>query len=227
MNTNKKIAVVVMALSVILAVFLYGTEYSSSADPEQLADTLTEYIFGDDIKVQVVQTKRIDNHMLVLFTDERYDNFLGLARLKGGLNLRWRPIAANYGNGIGGSRAFRFTIGQERYVAICAVNIDPRIKSYEYVTTDANEVVLHSNTVSEPSFMDIYELEPGYWPRLRLTDSSGSDLAPELWALRDKTVPSAGVGTAEQFMINVFCLLVLFIGFIIARYYWTLSPQRK
>jgi len=105
MNTNKKIAVVVMALSVILAVFLYGTEYSSSADPEQLADTLTEYIFGDDIKVQVVQTKRIDNHMMVLFTDTRYDNFLGLARLKRGLNLRWRPIAANYGNGIGGSRA--------------------------------------------------------------------------------------------------------------------------
>lgn len=94
MNTNKKIAVVVMVLTVILAVFLYGTEYSSSADPEQLADTLTEYIFGDDIKVQVVQTKRIDNYMMVLFTDTRYDNFLGLARLKGGAKS---TLASNCG----------------------------------------------------------------------------------------------------------------------------------
>ena len=243
MNTNRKIAVAIMVLSVILAAWLYGTEYYTSSNPDKIEDTLTAYISGDDIrtgtgsspqlfvfhdlKAEVVQTKKIGNSMIVLFTDGKLDNFLGLARFKRGLNFKWRPIAANYGPGVGGSRDFSFTIGKKRYVAICGVNIDPRVVYYEYVTTDANPVVLHSNTVSEPSFMDIYEFETGYWPTLRLIDSSGNDIAPELHKLHDQSAPSAGVGTAELFMINVFCGLILFVGYIIARYYWTSEPQSK
>jgi hypothetical protein len=151
--------------------------------------------------------------------------FISEARFKRGLNLRWRPIRANYKGSIS-IEAFPISMAGKDYVAICAVNCDPRVTAYEYVTTDSKPVILYSNNISEPDFMDIYEAKKGYWPQLRLIDAEGNDIAPELRKLRDaavRTMPSAGVGTAELFMIDVFCILLLLIGYIIARYYCILT----
>ncbi|WP_425807532.1 hypothetical protein ACHOLT_09440 [Desulfitobacterium sp. Sab5] len=225
MNKYRKIAIAIIVLTVILAFWLYGTEYSSSAEPQKISETLTDYLFNDDVQVTVIQTEKIDNRMLVSFTDKRYENFMGLAVFKRGLNLRWLPLSANYSSGIS-VEAHPFTIGSKDYVAIYGINCVPNITYYEYVTTDSNPEILYSNSVSESNFIDIYEFKTGYWPKLRLFDSVGNDLAPELRKSRvNQNIPSVGVGTAEDFMINVFCLFILLIGFAIARFFWIFKPE--
>jgi hypothetical protein len=227
MNKHRKIAIVIMILSMVIAFWLYGMEYSTSSDPQEISETLTEYIFNDDVQVQFVQKKIIRNHMLVLFTDERYENFIGFAVFKRGLNFRWRAISANYGSSIS-IKAFSIDISNDNYVAICGLNIDPRVLSYECVINDSNQVIIHSNKVSDSSFIDIYENKSAYWYDFRLIDSSGSDMTTELLKKiqpYDRTVPNAGVGTAETFVIDIICSLILIIGFIIARYYWTFKPK--
>lgn len=223
MNKYRKIAIVIMAISVILTFWLYGSEFSTHNDVKDIANILSEYIFNDDVQASVVKTKIINNHMVVLFTDERFENFIGLAVFQRGLNLRWRPIRANYGSSITMDH-FRFTLGNKDYVFICGVDCDSRIRAYEYVTTDSNPTVIYSNVVSDRNFIDVYDYEIGYWPELRLIDSYGNDIARELHKIRQETyknIPSGSVGTAELFMIYVFCFIILSIGYVIARYYWT------
>jgi len=226
MKNSRKTAIAIMVLAAVLAFGLYGTEYSTSAQSQNLSATLSEYIFHDDVEAEVIETKKIGNHLLVLFTDQRYKNFMGLAVFKQGLNLRWRPMSANYGNSIT-IEAFPLAIGKQDYVAICGVNCDPGVAVYEYITTDPNPEILYANRVSGSNFIDIYESKPGYWPKLRLLDADGKDISTALRKLHTtgQTGPSAAVGTAEEFMINIFCLLIILLGFAIARFCWTLEPQ--
>ena len=113
-------------------------------------------------------------------------------------------------------------------MAIYGINGTPDMATYEYVTTDTNPVILYSNSISEPNFIDIYESKPGYWPKIRILDTDGNDQAPELRkSLGNQKLSSSGVGTAEVFMIDVFCILILLIGFVIARFFWTLQPHSK
>lgn len=216
-----------MCLSVLLSVWLYGTEYSTSDEPQKISKTLTDYIFKEDVQVSVVESKKLGNRMLVSFTDKRYEKFMGLAVFKRGLNMRWLPLSANYGSDISVG-AHHFSIGSNDYVAIYGINSMPNMTAYEYVTTDSNPEKLYSNSVIESNFIDIYESKPGYWPKLRLLDSDGNDLVPELRkSLINQNAPSVGIGTAEVFMINVYCLLILLIGFAIARFFWKLQPQSE
>ncbi len=159
MKNSRKTAIAIMVLAAVLAFGLYGTEYSTSAQSQNLSATLSEYIFHDDVEAEVIETKKIGNHLLVLFTDQRYKNFMGLAVFKQGLNLRWRPMSANYGNSIT-IEAFPLAIGKQDYVAICGVNCDPGVAVYEYITTDPNPEILYANRVSGSNFIDIYESKP-------------------------------------------------------------------
>lgn len=75
--------------------------------------------------------------------------------------------------------------------------------------------------------MDIYKLHHGYFPKLRLLNSDGEDIAHVLRKFRDESVPHSGIGTAEVFMIDIVCIIILIIGYIIARYYWECGKEKK
>lgn len=143
-NKYKLVASVIMILTIILTIWIYGKEYSANDNPESLSETITEYIFNDDVNAQVVHIKKIGNRMLVSFTDNRYKDLIGLAVFKRGINFRWLPLRANFGSSIT-VKAFDYVV--DDYCVICGINTDSNVVAYEFVTTDSNHRVLYANDV--------------------------------------------------------------------------------
>ena len=218
--TKRRILSIVIAAVTLIATGAYYTMvYHYTAKPESLTEALTEYT---GMPVEIAGIEEAGNRLFVLFKDPGGGPMMGYALFDRGMNTLYRPVSAGYGNSIG-VEVYPFTASGKRKVAVCGANADPRAVAYEVITVDEEPPqVVFSGEIAERDFVDIYEhpKTEGLWRGLRLLDADGNDLAPELYASGMADGPGTGIGTAELFMTDIFCILILLVGFVVAKYFW-------
>lgn len=240
-------AVSCMLLALIFSYMLYASEYKFTNDKNVLSAAITEYTSHGKHKVAdayVLETKEIDGVLIAFFKDNGNPNVYGFARLLKGINMKYRLVRANYGPSAYSAvvDTDRFDTKKGSYYAVGGYNLDKNIVSYGFRLydkdySDSTEDVLKYN-IENSQFLDIkkesdlqkamrelhgedkdYSLYFSH--RVFLIDSEGNDITENYRIPNITSSWGAGTGTAELFMLHVFIALVLIIGFIIARYFWS------
>ncbi len=246
---NKK-RIIAASLSIIIAIVLsyliYASEYKFTNDKDDLSAAITEYTSNGRYSVEayVLETKEVDSVLIAFFKDKSNADVYGFARLSKGFNQKYRLIRANFSPSKYTSlvKAYEFETSKGVYYAIGGHNLDSNVTAYglefkygDFDNTDNSQWVQYD--ISNSQFIDLHKkssiqnllsmdfVENDFYLNpfhVALLDSEGQDITEEYKKVDPQNSTwSAGTGTAELFMINVFMAIVLIFGLIMARYFLT------
>jgi hypothetical protein len=226
---NKKILAVALLLITFGLIYLYyGDTYEILADSEKLEGAVSNYIFNDDVNVEVELIQQENGWMYVVFSDLQYgNNFKGLARLKRGWNGKYVLYDANYGSGYPVSQyLFR---NDNSKVAIYGLLPDDRAVRYEYVNTGSvsGEQVAYAGEISQKAFVQVCDNASINLMSLHLYDTTGKDITESYISEKASNAPNAGIGTAELFMVDFVCGFILLCGSLLSISCWRKAKHEK
>ncbi len=227
MKKNRIIASIVMVLTILIIYQLYNTEYNIRDNNADIEKAIMEFTtpFGSNRGVKnpvIIDRKKVDNKLLIFYGDREIEGLFGFTPLHRGINGKYQIRNTNYGSGNFYIVGYGFTTSKGKYIAVGGSGYSERIAGYKvfpmFPRDDSLELI--NDGVDGNTFLNIYEVnDENKFPTIKIFDANGIDISRELW--NDfNDVPSAGVGKAELFMLNVFMFIILGIGFIISKYFW-------
>lgn len=214
----------IQALIILLITFgamclLYGNTYGLTADIDKLEDAVSNYIFNDDVKAEVELIQKENGWMYVVFSDSKYGNgFKGLARLKRGWNGKYVLYDANYGSTYPVS-LYLFRNDNSK-LAIYGLIPDGRAVRFEYVKTGAvsESEVVFSGRINQKAFVQVCDNDSTAFMNLHLYDIEGNDITESYSINKSNNAPNAGIGSAELFIVDFLCIIILVLGFLLILY---------
>jgi hypothetical protein len=225
---NRILAVVILLITFGLIYLYYGDTYKITDDSDKLEDAVSNYIFNDNVNVEVELIQQESGWMYVVFTDRQYgNNFKGLARLKRGWNGKFVLYDANYGSGYPVSQyLFR---NDNSKVAIYGLLPDDRAVRYEYVSTGSVSgwQVVYAEEISQKAFVQVCDNSNIYLMSLHLYDTTGKDITESYIKTESSNAPNAGIGTAELFMVDFVCGFILLCGSLLSISNWRKEKHEK
>jgi hypothetical protein len=200
----------------------YWNTYHISADPNKLSEAISNYIFNADVDADTRLIYKENSWLYVLFSDKRYgDGFKGLARLKCGWNGKYTIYGADYGSGFPVSTYF--FAGGDGVFAIYGLFPDERAVRYEYANTGLGTIkklAVYSGSVSNKAFIQICKAGEPDWQGLHIYNSSGDDITGSYSNSEISGAPRGTTATAELFMTDIRCGVIIFIGLLFALLSW-------
>jgi hypothetical protein len=237
-------AVSCILLALIFSYMLYASEYEFTNDKKVLSAAITEYTSHGRHKVAdayVLETKEIDGVLIAFFKDNNNPNVYGFAKLLKVANMKYRLVRANYGPSAYSAivDTYRFDTSRGAYYAVGGYNLDKDIASYGLKLYDESrskfaEDMLKFN-VENSQFLDVKkesDLQKAIkeykgtlvffgHDSIALLDAEGNDITKNYAIPNITSTWGAGTGTAELFMLYVFIAIILILGAILARYFWS------
>jgi hypothetical protein len=243
-------AMICIILTIVVSYMIYVSEYTFINDKCNLAEGITEFIypFREDIDAYVLETKEIDDMLIVSFKDLTSTNVNGIAIFVKGFNQRYRIIhakieASEYSSVL---QVFSIEIKNEPYYILSGYNLSDKIKHYglDYyaylnpgdLSKDRVKKSIKFD-VENQQFLEIYNVEELnslfensveetlYNPRLAGTsmyDADGKEITEKFMKYKDVSDKGSSViGKAELFVLYIFIAIVIGIGFIFTRYFLT------
>ena len=217
MTRDKILRIIIMTVAILLALMMYGTEYSISNNVTAIEEGISEFIEYD---VKVIRMEKVDNTIFVYFADQSNNN-IGYTVLYRGLNFRYQIRKANYGSRDRVIYIREFKTYRNKYWAVYGTNFDEKIDKIvfddEYGTIELNDL---GNMSEILSIVESKNEFPGTSVifKYRLIDIGGNDITKDMRSyISDSGINGFGRGKAELFLLNVFCLAILLVGFWIAR----------
>ncbi len=225
---NKILSIIILIITVGLMYLYYEDTYSISSNSDELGNAISDYIFTENLKAEVVLIQKENNWMYVLFTDKRYGNsFKGLARLKRGWNRKYTIYGADYGSGYPVSHYF-FANGEEKFV-IYGMFPDENAVRYEYINTGLTykNLAEYSGAITNKAFIQVCNNGEPDWEGIHLYDSMGKNITKDYNDTRINNTPTASVATAELFMVNIICGFIFIVGFAISFLCWRTKKENN
>jgi len=258
-NKHKITAIVIMLIAIVAVFSMYVEwEYPAINHPKSLERTISNYInnndntnvYGDksEIQAKVIQIDKHDKYLFVTFTDEKYPNFMGIARFQRGYDLIWHMIDISYGNELSiatyhcyndkyiHNEANHVNYPEKFYTLIYGINVDPKIAHYEcygiklsyYDETKLEEEAIYKNNITSSNFIDYYEDYEGdfFIYDLGLFDENGNDITLELKTKADDSGPGRRASMPWDKSGNwIIYFIILLFAYIIARIFWAGNPN--
>lgn len=249
-RTRLLAAALCVALTLVFSYLIYASEYKFTNDKSNLAAAITEFTapFKNPVDAYVLETKEIDGVLVASFKDQARTNVNGLAVLVKGFNQKYRIVRAQIRSSDYSSvvQMFPVEINSERYIAVSGYNLSGEVKYYGldynaylspgYLSEDRVREAIKFE-VKNPQFLELYHEEELnslfeksardnlYNPHLVTTsmyDADGREIT-EKFINQEGTGDrvSSGIGKAELFMLYVFIILVMGLGYIFTRYFLT------
>lgn len=210
---TKLISVLILLVTITLTVLIYGVTYHLTEEQDKLAAAISEYIPDQLVKAEVKLVHKEDDWMYVIFSDSRYgESFMGLALLNRGWNGRYVIRNAKYGSGPVVSMDVK--PDNKKQVMIYGLIPDGRAVRYEYAKSvqDIFYEVMYKDNIDEEAFFHVQENKGNWIAHFRLFDAEGKDITDSYLKLQRKDAPMGSTVTAELFMVDVECVLILLIG---------------
>ncbi|MDG5790074.1 zf-HC2 domain-containing protein [Evansella sp. AB-P1] len=229
-------------IAIIGAYLLYSSEFSYTNEPSVLAGAITEFTSFDNHSPEayVLESREVNGRLIVYFKDVNNPDVYGFAQFVKGWNQKYRIIRVN-SNPVpfaSGFAIYQFdTRGGTYYAVGCAQCTEP-LNGYELpFAAGIEDSEIFSFEIRHHQFLNIhsddeiqqvlqeqtgevytYQLDRS---ELKLLDSEGNDITD-----LDKTVDTtgssgSGTGKAETFLLYVFMTIVLLLGGVLARYFWS------
>lgn len=234
-------------LALLSSYMLYASEYKFTSDKKVLSDAITKYASQGRYKVEdayVLETKEIDGVLIAFFKDNKNPDVYGFARLLKGINMKYRLVSANRGASAYSAVVdiYEFDTRKGKYYAVGGYNLDKNIayyglKLHDGVYSNSTEDIL-KYSIEKGCFLDIkkksdieksiQELQGEnrdhslyFYHQTVLLDEEGNDITEKYRIPDGDNSWGAGTGTAELFMLYVFIAIILLLGFVLARYFWS------
>lgn len=244
-HPNKIAAVICMLLALLFAYMIYDSEYKFTSDKAVLSAAITEYASHGRYALKdayVLETKEIDGILIAFFIDNNNPNIYGFTRLLRGINLKYRLISANYGPSPYSAfvEIYSFDTKKGKYYAVGGYNCDKNIASYGLPLSGEDSSKTKYTLIynlNNSQFLDILkdsDLQksikelPGkekkyllYYKNAALLDSEGNDITENYKIPNSNSSWGSGVATAELFVLNVIVAIILILGAVFARYFWS------
>ncbi|WNY24121.1 hypothetical protein MmiHf6_14500 [Methanimicrococcus hongohii] len=220
-NSNKKKALVIFAVTIILFCGIYTYFYSTTASEKSIEKRIEEFTRSEN--VTLAETYIDGKYMTALYKAD--DSKLGIVMFKKGLNTLWQPYASH--------RRYEVCVTdywEQQYgkMIIAGLNCDPRIDSYaviqKYHDSPREDIIIYENKVTYPDFIDIYEKEIR-WGELFLFDADGNDITEEVENFEGGSVAS-GFGSST-FTSDLISFTILVLGLLLAWGYWITPDKNK
>lgn len=204
-------------VSMVLSMLLYSTEYSIKDDVEDIETNISEFLDRD---VKVVKYEKVDNILFVYFTNETKDT-VGYTVLYRGLNFRYQIRQANYGARNQVLYINEFKTLFNRYWAIFGTNYENRIST---ITFNAGESNVTINKIGNMDDILVIQESNNKYPEMTyvyeytLLDEKGNDITKDMRSyLTGSGSGGFGRGKAELFLLNVYCVVIILVGYWISR----------
>lgn len=228
MNKNRFCAIAIIMITIGLAIGVYSIEFNVFNNKDSLMASTKEYIHqfdeGKQFDPKYVTSANIGNRLIVVFNDDKYENYMGAVIFQRGLTGLWRPVKAEYGAGpVIQSIIINDNPGRSDivYMAYYAANCSPEVKSYNIIGTiysDEKKAYIPNTVIereiTEPGFIHLYRQEG--FAELHLYDEHDLELPRDIYLQFNQDCPSPVIGSAELGIINIFSIAILVIGSIIA-----------
>jgi len=217
MTKNKIIRIVIILISLILSLMLYSSEYYIRNNVEDIEKSISEFLEKDVI---VVKYEKVDNTIYVYFSDDSKEN-VGHTVLHRGLNFRYQIRQVNYGSNNQILRIQEFKTLFNRYWAVFGTNYDNRISKIifdggvrEISLTNIEKMdeilVIHQSDNKTSGLTHIFEYI--------LLDTESNDITKEMNSYITVEHSSGfGRGKAELFLLNIFCIGIILVGYGISK----------
>ncbi len=222
---SKLIIIVILLITFGVTYFVYEDTYNLTAASDKLSPAINDYIYSSNVKAELQFIHKDNGWMYVVFSDNQYgNNFKGMVRLKRGWNGKYVIYDANYGTGYPVSQ-YLFRDNNSKF-AIYGFLPDARAKHFEYINNGAfsKEKVVYSGDITQKAFVQVYNKANIDLLSLKLYDSAGCDITESYSIESINNAPTAGVSTAELFMVDFLCGFIIFLGFLLAFVLWFKRP---
>ncbi len=214
---NKIIRIIIILVSMFLALILYSTEYSIKNNPEAIKEGISEFL---ERNIEVVKYEKVDNTIYVYFTDDSKAT-IGYTVLYRGLNWRYQIRQANLGSRNQVVYINEFKTLRNRYWAVFGTNYDNKIDS---IIFDGAENTITLDGISDmDEILIVHESENELWGmsfvyKYTLLDARGDDISDDMRTYLVASESSGfGRGKAELFMLNIFCGVIILVGYWLSR----------
>jgi hypothetical protein len=228
MNKNRFCAMAIIMTTIVLAIGVYSNEFNVFNNKDSLMASTKEYIHqfdeGKQFEPKYVTSANIGNRMIVVFNDDKYENYMGAVISERGITGLWRPEKAEYGAGpVIQSISTNENPGRNDivYMAYYATNCPPEVKSYKIIGTiysNEKKAYLPDNVIerkiTESTFIHLYRQEG--FAEIHLYDEHGMELPRDNYLQFNQDCPNPVMGSEEAGFINIFSIAILVIGSIIA-----------
>lgn len=222
MNKNRLIAGIITLLTILSIYQLYNSEYNIRNKDSEIERAIMEFTtpFENSPGVEnpvVISKKEVEENLLVFYSDKNIEELLGFTYLKKGVNGKYQIRSTNYGPSNIDIEAYSFETSKNNYIAVGGKEYSKNISSYKLFKW--KDELIAEDEVYGNTFLKIYEVSEEVFPVIKVFNDTGTDITRELWN-NFENIPSGGVGKAELFMLNVYIIIILIIGFVISKYFW-------
>lgn len=246
---TRLIAAILTAVVTLFCVFwLYDAEFHYPNTESGRMAAVCDYVMhesndhlppGTPIRVTAWETR--ENHLFLFFLADNNENVHGVVHLVRGINGKYRTLDAQYGPSAyaGGLYGMTLSPHDTDWELFMLAGVDCRevySATVQFSGTGAPDEKLHkaekTYSLTGSNFMelmDLDELTHELWPEtdgirwvytdeVRLMDRDGRDITDQF---RTSGVNnwSAGVGTAETFLVYVFMGITTLLGVALIRYF--------
>lgn len=228
--------IITITITILLAVTVYSLEFNVFNTESSLMSSTKKYIHnfeeGKKYEPKYVLSQKIGSQMIVVFSDNKYENFMGAVVFQQGITGLWRPIKAQYETGpIIQSISTNENSGKNVYTAYFSANCPSEVKSYKIegnIYSDKQKEYINNNSVKKKitasKFIDLFR-QDGF-AELSLYDKDGIVLSKEKYLAINQQYPNVAIGSAELGLINIFCFIIIAIGGYIAWLFTKKKMQR-
>lgn len=208
----KVLRVVIMLIFISLSYLLYYSEYNIKPEIKDIERGIEEFLEED---IEIKKWVKFKNRIVVSYTLGNNDT-IGSTVLYKGINFRYQIRNAGYGSRNTVFDIENFEAYGKRYFAILGTNYDLLINKVKVEWEPSR--VLNINLNDEEEVLDIFETkEEIYFREITLYDKHGEDITEKMRKyLTYESSYGCGRGKAELFLLNIFCIALLAIGYFIS-----------
>ena len=220
-------AVVAAALTLVGTWLLYRGDFWPLRTEEQKLAAIVEYASakpGEPSHMRAVLhpvllfDESFGDRRILVFTDSEIDSLLGNVQFRRGFLGGWQPLSGRYDT----PPVMQSAPIQGRDLRVVyAADCPPEIASYKVqANLDNDETLMAEGVVDASRFFHVHETDRSFFPALNLFDADGNHLDDARYLATDPSIPSPSIGSAEINLVNVFCALLLGLGWLIVKYLW-------
>lgn len=188
---------------------VYNSEYNIRPEVIDIERGIEVFLERD---VTVIKTTEIDNKIFVYYIVGN-NNRIGSTVLYRGINLKYQIRSAGWGTRNRVLKGKAFESRGKKYLAVMGTNYDLMIDEIDIKTIAGEE--FNSKIQGESEILEIFKTEvETYIDEYTLYDKNGRDITADMDRnLTTEKGRSSGKGKAELFMLYVYCVAVLILGF--------------
>lgn len=221
--------VITLVIMIIAMIFVYNRAFDVNVSSEDsLEAAINEYNFTTDIDVTVLDSEKIGKYLYVLYSQDDYPGYGGLAFLEKGILGKYRFHNCNNFNW----QLYNVKsqeINHKNYLLVYCLNDLPNVATYNLYSDfgKSGDLTYSGNAVKGP-FLEIVETPELYqvtsWA-IRYYDETKEEInEDDLLKLFEvaENGDGASVGTAEKGFVYVFLGIILLLGLVVIRYFLVL-----